>query len=91
MDVMKRKDFIVLVHNFRWDFARHNFAKQAVGVLSSVTSDIRLRINVGVLGRRRLGHAGISMATPLFMFTRPLTMRYRNQMDINAQAIAPGI
>ena len=63
MDVVKRKNLVVLVHNFRRDFARHNFAKQAVGV------------SVGLTVRGKIRHAGISIATPLFMFTMPLTMR----------------
>ena len=59
VDIVEHKYFLVLVKQLGRDFARHNFAEQAV----------RRVLNNRVL------HGAKSMASPLFMWTMPLTIR----------------
>lgn len=75
IDVVEDKNFIVLVHHFGRYFSRHNFAKQAT----------RVALN------NRFSHATDSMERPLFIRTMPLTIRYKNQMEITHHAIQPGM
>ena len=59
VDIVEHKYFIILVNHLGRNFARHNFAEQAVRRASN----------------SRFHHGAKSMASPLFMRTMPRTIR----------------